>query len=251
MTLPSGPLPAGGRLSGKVAVVVGASRGIGLAIAKAFAAEACNVVISGRKQESLEQAAAQIRSVGSRGARVLTSVCDVRDEHGVEQLFAQVKGEFGKLDILVNNAGLSHPLTSIERLSVGLWRELIDTNLTGMFLCTKFALPLMQRGAIIVNTLSSASKKAFINFAAYNSSKFGALGFTLTLRKELKERGIRVTALIPGPVDTEIWNQFWPDAPRHKMMDPGTVASLLLEAVVLSPNANVTELVLDPMEGAL
>src|ERR1700760_4569903 len=105
MTQHSGPLPFGNRLAGKVAVVTGASRGIGLAVAKTFASEACNVVISGRKPETLELAATQIRSVASVDARVLTFVCDVREAHVVEQMFAKVRDEFNRLDILMNNAG--------------------------------------------------------------------------------------------------------------------------------------------------
>jgi NAD(P)-dependent dehydrogenase (short-subunit alcohol dehydrogenase family) len=244
--------PASGMcLSAKAAVVTGASRGIGLAIAKALASEACNVFISGRNQQTIEQAAAEIRAGSSGGARIISHVCDVRDERAVEHMFARVRDELGRLDILVNNAGVAQPIISIEETSIDLWRELVDTNLTGTFLCTKFALPLMPRGATIINTLSPASKMAFPKFAAYNSSKFGALGFTLSLREDLKERGIRVTALIPGSTDTDIWNQFWPDAARGKMMEAESVAKLVLEAVVLSPKANLTELVLDPIEGAL
>ena len=247
----NGLLPGGRRLFGEVAVVTGASRGIGLAIAKTLASEACSVVISGRSQQTIEEAAAAVRRARSGDERIVPLVCEVRDAHAVEQMFTMVREQFGRLDILVNNAGLSQPMLPIEEISIELWRELLDTNLTGMFLCTKFALPLMQRGATIVNTLSAASKTGFPSFAAYNSSKFGALGFTLTLREELKQRGIRVTALIPGATDTDIWKQLWPDAPRDKMMDAKSIASLVLEAVVLSPGANLTELVLDPIGGAL
>ena len=247
----NGLLPGGRRLFGEVAVVTGASRGIGLAIAKTLASEACSVVISGRSQQTIEEAAAAVRRARSGDERIVPLVCEVRDAHAVEQMFTMVREQFGRLDILVNNAGLSQPMLPIEEISIELWRELLDTNLTGMFLCTKFALPLMQRGATIVNTLSAASKTGFPRFAAYNSAKFGALGFTLTLREELKQRGIRVTALIPGATDTDIWKQLWPDAPRDKMMDAKSIASLVLEAVVLSPGANLTELVLDPIGGAL
>jgi NAD(P)-dependent dehydrogenase (short-subunit alcohol dehydrogenase family) len=247
---------SGARLLGKVAVVTGGSRGIGLAIARALASEACNVVISGRNQQTLERAATKIRRASSTDAsaekpKVLPCLCDVRDNDALEQMFAVVARDFGRLDILVNNAGVSQAMLPVEEISLELWREMIDTNLTGLFLCTRAALKLMQRGATIINTLSAASKTAFPSFAAYNSSKYGALGFTLSLREDLKQRGIRVTALIPGATDTELWNQVWPDAPREKMIDAESVAALVLEAVVLSPKANLTELVLDPMAGAL
>src|SRR5271157_3579228 len=243
--------PTGARLSGKVAVVTGASRGIGLAIASALASEGCNLVISGRTHDTLEKAASETRECAAGDARVIPLVCDVRDDEAVSRMFAVVLQEFGKLDILVNNAGVSQPMLPIEKISIELWREQVDTNLTAMFLVAKAALPLMHRGATIINTLSAASRTAFPNFAAYNSSKFGALGFTLSLREDLKKRGIRVTALIPGATDTDIWKRAWPDAPREKMIEPDTVASLVLEAVVLSPKANLSELVLDPVGGAL
>lgn len=241
----------GTRLASQVAVVTGASRGIGLAIATALAAEGCNVVISGRNQETLNQAQTEIQKRAASGVLIIPAVCDVRDSSAVEQMFATVRHQFGKLDILVNNAGVLQPMLGVEQTSAELWREMIDINMTGMFLVTRAALPLMRSGATIINTLSAASKTAFPNFAAYNSSKFGALGFTLSLREDLKTRGIRVTALIPGATDTELWNRAWPDAPRGKMMDAATVASLVLEAVVLSPKANLSELALDPVGGAL
>jgi NAD(P)-dependent dehydrogenase (short-subunit alcohol dehydrogenase family) len=239
------------RLAGKVAVVTGASRGMGLAIASALASEACNVVITGRNQETLEPAAVQIRSTNANAPCVLACVCDVRDPESVTRLFETVAREFGRLDILVNNAGILQPMVPMEKVSLEVWRQVIDTNLTGMFLCTQAALPLMQRGATIINNLSAASKKAFPNCSAYNSSKYGALGLTLSLREELKHRGIRVTGLMPGAIDTDIWTQFWPDAPRGKMMDVDSIAVLVLEVVLLSPKANLTELVLDPVTGAL
>ncbi len=243
--------PTGTRLSGKVALVTGASRGIGLAIARALARETCNVVISGRNQQTLEQAATEIRAKSSGGARVLPCLCDVGDQAAVERMFATIEREFGRLDILVNNAGISQSAAPVEKTSVELWREIVDINLTGTFLCTRSAVPLMTRGSTILNILSVAARDCFAGYAPYNASKAGALGFTFTLREELKPRGIRVTAVLPGATATDIWQQVMPDAPRDKMIDADSVAALVLEAVVLSPKANLTELVLDPMEGAL
>ncbi len=242
---------SGGRLSGKVAVVTGGSRGIGLAIARALASEACNVIISGRNQETLEQAAAKLHEGNSGTGRVLPFVCDIRDLQSVERMFAMVAKEFGQLDILVNNAGISQSAAPVEKTDVALWRDIIDTNLTGTFLCTRSALPLMTRGGTIVNISSVAARDSFAGYAPYNASKAGALSLTRTLREELKSSGIRVTALLPGAIDTDIWQQVMPDAPREKMMEAESVAALVLETVVLSPKANLTELVLDRMGGAL
>jgi len=242
--------PRGTRLSGKVAVVTGGNRGIGLAIAKALVSEASHVVISGRRQETVEEAARKLLSKAG-DARILPWVCDVRDQDAVERMFTTVAEEFGHLDILVNNAGISQSAAPIEKTGVQLWRDIVDTNLTGTFYCTRSALPLMSRGATIVNVISVAARESFAGYAPYNVSKAGALSFTQTLRHELMERGIRVTALLPGAIDTDIWQQVDPTASREKMMEAESVAALVLEAVVLSPKANLSELVLDPIGGAL
>jgi NAD(P)-dependent dehydrogenase (short-subunit alcohol dehydrogenase family) len=243
--------PAGLRLLGKVAVVTGGSRGIGQAIARALAAEGCTVVITGRDKASLARSATRIsKKVRGRG-KVLPLVCDVRDPESVAALFAKVKQRFPRLDILVNNAGVAQRLVPIEQTSVELWREVLDTNLTGLFLSTRAALPLMRAGGTIINNLSVAAKTVFPNFAAYNTSKHGALGFTLSLRDELIPRGIRVVALMPGAIDTDLWQQFWPEAPRERMMNAESAAQAVLYAVLLPPNANLSELVLAPTGGAL
>jgi NAD(P)-dependent dehydrogenase (short-subunit alcohol dehydrogenase family) len=245
------PAASGLRLLGKVAVVTGASRGIGQAIARTLAAEGCNVVITGRDKAALARSATRIsRKLRGRG-KIVPRVCDVREPESVASLFAKLKQRFRKLDILVNNAGVAQPLVPIEQTSVALWREVMDTNLTGLFLCTRAALPLLSVGGTIINNLSVAARTVFPDFAAYNTSKHGALGFTLSLREELIPRGIRVVALMPGAIDTDLWQQFWPEAPRQRMIDAESVAKAVLYAVLLPANANLSELVLAPTCGAL
>ena len=178
-------------------------------------------------------------------------VCDVRDPEAVAALFAKVRQRFGRVDILVNNAGVSQQPASVEETSLELWREIVETNLTGTFLCSRAALPLMQRGSTIINNLSAAAKQVFPKFAAYTAAKTGAFGFTLSLREELMPRGIRVTALMPGATATDMWHQIMPNAPRENMMDPENTAQAVLYAVLLPPNANLTELLLTPTGGAL
>ncbi len=99
---------------------------------------------------------------------------------------AAVQGRFHHIDILINNAGIAHPNLSVAELPLESWREVIDTNLNGMFLITRDALPLMKSGGVIVNNLSIAAKRVFAGSSAYNASKHGALGFTNTLREELR-----------------------------------------------------------------
>jgi NAD(P)-dependent dehydrogenase (short-subunit alcohol dehydrogenase family) len=129
--------------------------------------------------------------------------------------------------------------------------EVIDTNLTGMFLVTRAALPLMKRGGTIMNNLSIAAKRVFPGSSAYNASKHGALGFTNTLREELRDQGIRVIALLPGATDTAIWKTLWPEAPRKKMMSPKTVAEAAVNALTLPADSTVEELTIMPSAGAL
>ena len=231
------------RLRGRVALITGANRGIGLAVAKALAAEGCDLIITARTESTLKQWS---RELAQQGSRVLAKSCDVSDERSINSLFAAVKKEFGRLDFLINNAGISHAMAAIDRLSPKVWQDVIATNLTGMFLCTRAALPLMSGGASIVNNLSVAAKGVFAGESAYCASKHGALGFTNTLREEVRGRGIRVIALLPGSTDTDIWDQFMPEAPRKSMSRPETVARAVLDALLLSSDSTLEEITIRP-----
>jgi NAD(P)-dependent dehydrogenase (short-subunit alcohol dehydrogenase family) len=120
-----------------------------------------------------------------------------------------------------------------------------------MFLVTQAALAMMKRGGTIVNNLSIAATRVFPGNAAYNASKHGALGFTNTLREELRPKGIRVIALLPGATNTDIWNTLWPQAPRKKMMAPESIAGAVVQSLLLSTNATVENLEILPTVGTL
>jgi NAD(P)-dependent dehydrogenase (short-subunit alcohol dehydrogenase family) len=235
-------------LRGKLALITGASKGIGLALAQALAAEGCDLVITGRHSSALNQTAKQLTK---HAVSVAPIVCDVRDVDAVNALFAAVKSRFRHLDILINNAGIAHSLLPVSKLPLKEWKEVIETNLTGMFLVTQAALPLMKPGSTIVNNLSMSAKRVFSGASAYTASKHGALGFTNTLREELREKGIRVIALLPGPTDTPIWNSFWPQAPRQKMMSPETVARAVVSALALPQETTLEEMSILPSTGPL
>jgi len=238
-------------LSGKKAVISGGTRGIGLAIATALAGEGCDVALAARNiATSMFQRAARVLS-DTATVRVIAKSCDVRVPRSVDNFFQTVRTKFKSIDFLVNNAGISHQVADTDRLSPTAWNDVLTTNLTGMFLCTRAALPLMREGGIIVTNLSVAAKGVFAGQAAYIASKWGALGFTNCLREELRPRGIRVIALMPGATDTEIWKQFWPEAPRARMISPESVASVVVSAILLPENATVEELVIAPTTGAL
>jgi NAD(P)-dependent dehydrogenase (short-subunit alcohol dehydrogenase family) len=239
-----------GRLSGKTAVVTGGNRGIGLAIARVLASEGCSVMITGRDQTALNAAKRELTQLAN-GGEVLAETCDIRDETAVAAVFAKVKERWDRLDVLVNNAGIFQAILPAEETPVDLWRSVIDTNLTGTFLCARAAVPLMGRGATIVNVLSVTVKTAVAKSAAYNASKMGVLGFTDTLREELRSSGVRVTGLIPGATNTDLWEQSWPDAPREKMVRPEDVAAAVLYAVTLPPEASANEVVVMPQKGIL
>jgi NAD(P)-dependent dehydrogenase (short-subunit alcohol dehydrogenase family) len=236
------------QLAGKIAVVTGGSRGIGLAIARQLAAESCAVTVTGRDPQALQRAIAQFKA---EGIALEAQPCDIGSEKQVENLFSSVQRHFGKIDYLVNNAGTAHALSHVDRLPAPEFRRVVDVNLTGTFLCSRAAIPLMSAGAVIVNNLSVAATQPFAGMSAYCAAKAGALAFTNTLREELRARGIRVLALIPGAVDTDIWNQFWPDAPREKMMSPEDVARAVVVALTMPVNTAVDEIRMGPAAGEL
>ncbi len=236
------------RLRSRTALITGATHGIGLAIARALAAEGCNLIVTGRDEKTLKKTS---RELLSHKIQVLAHPCDVRDPHSVDSLFRAIRGDVRRLDILINNAGIAHSNLPVEKLPYPVWKDVLATNLDGTFLVTQASLVMMKRGATIVNNLSIAATRVFAGSAAYNASKHAALGLTNTLREELRPRGIRVIGLLPGATDTEIWTTLWPQALRRKMMSPETVAQAVIEAILLPPNATVETLEILPSTGAL
>ena len=243
-----GSLKARRPLLGQVALVTGSTRGIGLAIARALAAEGCNLILTGRDQSALSKVS---RELASLKIKILAHPCDLRDPQSVDDLFRTVRKQFKRLDILINNAGIAHASLTVDKLPLPLWQDVIDTNLTGTFLMTQAALAMMKRGDTIVNNLSIVANRVFAGSAAYVASKHGALGLTNTLREELRPRGIRVIALMPGATNTDIWNSFWPEASRRKMMSSATIATAVVNALLLPPNATVEILEILPTAGPL
>jgi NAD(P)-dependent dehydrogenase (short-subunit alcohol dehydrogenase family) len=235
-------------LRSQVALVTGATRGIGLAITRALAAEGCNLILTARDEKALNKLG---RELASPKIRILAHPCDVRDPHSVDALFRAARRHFRRLDILINNAGIAHANLPVEKLPFPVWKDVLETNLDGTFLVTQAALAVMKRGGTIVNNLSIAATRVFAGSAAYNASKHAALGLTNTLREELRPKGIRVIALLPGATDTDIWTTLWPQAPRQKMMSPKTVAQALVQSLLLPPNATVESLEILPTTGTL
>jgi len=235
-------------LTKKLALITGANRGIGFEIAAALAHEGCDLVMTARDGKSLGIAT---RKVEKLGVQVLAQVCDVRDPASVDYLFTLIRRLRRPLDFLINNAGIASPSRNVSDLPYPLWRDVIDTNLTGTFLVTQAALAVMKKGSVIVNNLSTAAERVFPGSSAYCASKHGALGFTDTLREELRPKGIRVVALMPGATNTDIWDTLWPKAPRKKMMSAATVAQAVANALTLPADSVIEKLVIRPPAGTL
>jgi 3-oxoacyl-[acyl-carrier protein] reductase len=239
-----------GEFTGKTAVITGASRGIGLALAFALAKRGCRLALCARDTSPLKQTTTELAKFGAE--HVFAKPCDVRDERSVAAFFDTFRERFDSLDFLINNAGIAHQLAPVQHLDPKVWRNVVETNLYGLFLCTHYALPLMQAGGVIVNNLSVAAQGTFAGHSGYNSSKWGGLGFTNTLREELRDQRIRVIALIPGPTDTEIWKQFMPEAAHSsKMMPPEAIAQAVVDCLALPQNSVVEEIKIRPITGTI
>ncbi len=189
-------------LTGKVAVVTGASRGIGFCIAQALLAEGAKVFICGRDAKGLQGALEKLRA--STPANVDGSAADVRSSEDCRKLIRAAAERFGGLDILVNNAGVGI-FKPVDQLSVEDWDVTIQTNLSGVFYCCREAVPLMRKrgGGYIFNISSLAGVNPMPSGSAYNASKFGLNGFSEAMMQDIRYDGIRVSYLMPGSVDTD------------------------------------------------
>jgi 3-oxoacyl-[acyl-carrier protein] reductase len=189
-------------MEGRVALVTGGTRGIGRSIAEKLLEAGAAVVICARHSPDVSRA---VEEMGKKTApaRVAGRTCDVSRCDDVAALFQFVKEEFGRLDILVNNAGVG-VFQAVDRISIEDWRRVIETNLSGVFYCTRAAVPLMrgQGGGDIINIGSLAGKNAMSGGAAYNASKFGLLGLSEASMLDLRYDNIRVSCLMPGSVAT-------------------------------------------------
>lgn len=194
----------GGRFTGTVVVVTGAGRGLGLGIAQRFAGEGASVVLLDRDPGVVDVAA---ELDGTSAGTVLGLRCDVTDEAEVARTFASVDEQLGRVDVLVNNAG-TITISTIEELTLDAWNTVLAVNTTGAFLCSKAALPLLRRSSRgrILNAASGQARQGFVYTPHYAASKFGVVGLTQSLAKELAREQITVNAYCPGIVGTDMWD---------------------------------------------
>jgi NAD(P)-dependent dehydrogenase (short-subunit alcohol dehydrogenase family) len=195
-------------LEGKVALVTGASQGLGRALALAFAREGASIVFNSRSEERFRPVA---REAESLGAEVLALAADVSKSADVERLVGATVERFERIDVLVNNAGVLGPRVPIEEYPEDEWRRVIDANLTGLFLVTKAAIPHMPERGSIINVVSGVSVEGRAGWGAYSVSKFGVEGITQILASELEGRRIRANAVDPGGMRTEMRAAAYPD----------------------------------------
>jgi NAD(P)-dependent dehydrogenase (short-subunit alcohol dehydrogenase family) len=233
----------------KTAIVTGAGRGIGSEIARVLAMRGFAVLAAARTVTELEDLCSDLREQGCIATPVR---CDVRSLDDVRALIQACECEHGRLDVLVNNAGVGRILPVAETTDA-IWRETVETNLSGTFYCTREALPLMLRtgGGVIVNMASIAAVRGFANFAAYAACKAGILAFSRSLREEVRKRGIRVTVVMPGATQSSFWEGQQGDWDPRRMIPAREVAEAVAHAVCQPPSTSTDEIVIMPSGGPL
>lgn len=240
------------RLSGKVALITGASAGIGQACARVLAAEGANLVFTARRRERLDSLAAEAAGLGVEAA-IVTG--DAREEETARQSCAAATDRFGRLDILINNTGVGNYKNLVDT-SAAEYDEMMDTNVRSTFLFTRHAVPVMisQKSGTILMISSMAGVYGFGGEAVYCMTKFAQMGFAQALDKELRLSGIKVGAICPGGVKTEFAlgkGRTEQSVAQSEMLDPEDVAAAVLLACTQSTKSRIIEIQMRTMAEAL
>jgi 3-oxoacyl-[acyl-carrier protein] reductase len=232
-------------LDGQVAVITGAGRGIGAAVARTLSELGATAVLCGRNRSNLESVAQAIARVGGRAEAV---PCDVTSLESVEAAARQVETSFGRVDVLVNNAGIRGFGGPLHQLPPDNWDQILNTNLRAVFYTTRAFAPLMirARSGHIINISSLAGKNALPNGAAYAASKWGLNGLSSSMAEELRSHNIRVAVICPGSTNTELSPHAGKDP--AKMLQPQDVAHTVAMLVTQSPQSFISEILIRPTQ---
>lgn len=228
--------------------ITGASSGIGKAVALEFAKIGCNVFISARRAQELERLKDE---AGKQGDNIHTFPCNVASSTNVEQTVKKITSEF-ELNCLINNAGVTSFKNAADN-SVNEINDLINTNLLGSIYSTKFVLPtfIKNETGTIINVLSVVVDKIFTRSSVYAASKMGLLGYSNSLREEVRKYNIRVINVIPGATETSMWSQEIRKEKGELMMNPESIARIIVSAYLQKDNLVTEEIVLRPITGDL
>jgi NADP-dependent 3-hydroxy acid dehydrogenase YdfG len=229
-------------LQGKVALITGASQGIGQAVARHLAGMGLHLVLSARSEQKLGQLSEEIQA-GFPQSRVLIVPCDVKDAAQVRQLVSQALSEFSRIDVLINNAGVAPKVGLLQELSIEDIDRTIDTNLKGAIYCMHTVIPAMvhQHGGTIININSVAGKTAYPFWSVYDATKFGLHAVTEAVAEEQRSNNIKIIGIYPGAVATPIWEG----------LDPEDVAEAIGYILSQPEKVHVREITLTPLKPVL
>jgi 3-oxoacyl-[acyl-carrier protein] reductase len=232
-------------LAGQVAIITGAGRGIGAAIAQQLASLGATTILCGRTRSPLESTATAISKAGGRAEAL---PCDVTNLSSVGAAAKHVESSFGRLDILVNNAGIGGFGGPLLQLPPDSWEQILNTNLRGVYYMVRAFAPMMirARSGHIINISSLAGKNALPNGAAYAASKWGLNGLTYSLAEELRTHNIRMAVICPGSTNTELSPHAGKDT--SKMLQPEDIAHAVAMLVTQAPQSFVSEILLRPTQ---
>jgi NAD(P)-dependent dehydrogenase (short-subunit alcohol dehydrogenase family) len=235
-----------GQLDGKISIITGAGTGIGKGIARAFAREGSSLVLASRNQKTLDETAAETRSLG---AKTLVVPTDVTDEAQVKALFRKTMDEFGRVDILINNSG-AFDGGPVDELPLETWMKVLMVNLTGPFLCAREAMPIMkaQGGGRIINIGSISAQMCRPNAAPYNTTKHGLVGLTKSIALEGRDYNVVCSVLHPGNVLTERRASSGKPQDQEPMMTPDELALTAVTMAALPLHVNVLESIVLPTQ---
>jgi hypothetical protein len=220
------------KLNGKVALITGGSKGIGLGIAEAMITQGMNVAVTSRDQAAADEAAGQLNQIGF--GKAIGVKADVRTLNSQQASVQKVLDEWGQLDILIANAGVGH-FASIEDLTEEQWKSTLDTNLTGVFYSVKAAVDaLKQSQGYLITIASLAGTNFFAKGAAYNASKFGLVGFTQAVMLDLRQHGIKTTTIMPGSVST-YFNGRVPSEEEAWKIQPEDIGQMVIDLLNIHP----------------